>query len=517
MMKRSIILLTALLLAAISGCDRYIESRDPVRSLPEDVPVPVNVMAEVNGSGTVTLYWEVTDTAEVKLFRIFVADSTDSDYRLYDSTTGFSATLSRLLVNRRYFFKVAAVTRYGLQGDWSEAVTARPTLFSISIENGKEYINKREVQIRVNAPTGTSHLMLSEDSTFADASFVSFTGAPASFTLSEGDGVKTVYARLQFSDGSRSGELLQDDIILDTHAAVDSVFFTPVGVTFSPGDTVLFGLDAGETGGEASASFTGVSRINLYDDGTNGDPIEGDGIYRGRWVVPVDFTLYNGVVTGSFQDRAGNSALPVTAQQVLNVNSPPQPVTLSAAPLSTFEIVLSWTKSNSADFASYRIYRSTNAAVSESSELVTTITNVNTTGYTDDDLNDNTTYYYRVFVYNNSNLSSGSNTASAKTKTNSPPEAVELFAIVQSDNTVDLVWSKNNEADFASYRLYKDHDTTQTDLDSLRADLLSYIDNRNTSTFTDSLPDTLLHYYQVYVVDKHGASTASNVVSAKRQ
>jgi hypothetical protein len=359
--------------------------------------------------------------------------------------------------------------------------------------------------------------MLSEDSTFADASFVSFTGAPASFTLSEGDGVKTVYARLQFSDGSRSGELLQDDIILDTHAAVDSVFFTPVGVTFSPGDTVLFGLDAGETGGEASASFTGVSRINLYDDGTNGDPIEGDGIYRGRWVVPVDFTLYNGVVTGSFQDRAGNSALPVTAQQVLNVNSPPQPVTLSAAPLSTFEIVLSWTKSNSADFASYRIYRSTNAAVSESSELVTTITNVNTTGYTDDDLNDNTTYYYRVFVYNNSNLSSGSNTASAKTKTNSPPEAVELFAIVQSDNTVDLVWSKNNEADFASYRLYKDHDTTQTDLDSLRADLLSYIDNRNTSTFTDSLPDTLLHYYQVYVVDKHGASTASNVVSAKRQ
>lgn len=395
------------MLAALGGCSRYIESRDPVRSLPDDVPVPTNLSARVDNA-SISIRWEVTDTSRVDRFRIYVAESSQASYLLRDSTSSLSFTFSELLISQRYFFKVAAVTKSGLEGDRSTAVSAQMTYLSITVENNRKYSNSRNVTVQINAPTETSHLILSEDSTFGDAVFIPFVGTQTSFTLSPGDGVKTVYCRLQFDDGSITGDLLSDDVILDTRAAIDTVFFAPTGRVLTPGETISFGLKSGEPEGEARVDIPGADDVTLFDDGTNGDLTSGDGMYAGSWVVPVSFTLKDGEVSGSFRDAAGNSAAPRTAPQLLNINSPPQPVELVAV-VRKDTVDFTWTESPDEDFASYRLYRDVVATVDTSDVLIAIQTDPRsvTRQYILPD--DSTTYYFRVVVFDEHRLTAGSN------------------------------------------------------------------------------------------------------------
>jgi len=396
-----------LLAMIVSGCSRYVDSRNPVRSLPETDPVPINLVARVD-NGSVTLNWEVDDSAGIAWFRVYVADSTEASYTLQDSTTGYSMTLDGLMINQRYFFKVAAVMNSGLEGELSEAVSAGVMYLSIVIQNDWEYTGARDVQVQINtAGEATSHVMLSEDSTFTGAVFSAYVGMQMSFRLSAGDGVKTVYARLQFVDGSQTGELLSDDIILDTRAKIDSVFFAPLGDTFSLGDTITFGLVAGEIDGEASVSFAGVSNVPLFDDGTEGDLVAGDGIYSGYWVVPGNFTVNNGSVTGAFTDAAGNRAVQVTAQELLNVNNPPEPVELVAVLLPD-TVSFTWTQDTEDDFASYRLYKGSTGSVSTADSLIAVETGRSAVTFRYA-LADATGYYFRIFVFDGHGLSTGSN------------------------------------------------------------------------------------------------------------
>ena len=59
------------------------------------------------------------------------------------------------------------------------------------------------------------------------------------------------------------------------------------------------------------------------------DNIASDGIYFGWFIVPVNLDLYNGAVTGNFTDRAGNRAAAVTSSDLLNINSPSLPTTMT--------------------------------------------------------------------------------------------------------------------------------------------------------------------------------------------
>jgi len=516
-MKYAISILLIVLMTA-AGCDRYIDSRDPVRSLPTDGPVPANLKVTAIDGG-VTLSWEIDDPTGITRYRVYAAEveaGVQTEYILRDSTTELSITLTNLQINNEYLFQVAAVLTSGLEWERSEAVGSVVTYLSITIEEGAEYTNDSDVRVNINAPVATSHIMLTEDSTFADVLWLPFQGTTRNFIISDGDGVKWVYARLQFTDGSTSGGILSDSIILDTRAQIDSVFFSdfPNGQYFSAGDVITFGLAAREVGGTASAGFTGVGQVLLYDDGSGVDPIAADGVFYGSWTVPGGFTLNNGSVTGTYRDEAGNSAPQITAVRTLNIFTAPPAVTLSASALSTYEISLTWTSAVSNNFASYRIYREAGAVVTETSELITTITSGGTTSYTDTDLEAGFTYYYRVFVYDNIGLSTGSATVSATTEANTPPDPVDLFAVVGVDTmTVTLSWTESDERDFDSYRVYRYNtpavDTTHS--------LVILQRNRGTLTGAAGLPTVPSgsnghYYFRLYVVDRHGAVASSNVV-----
>jgi len=499
----------AVLLGA-GSCDRYIESRDPVRSLPGPPPTPTNLSVVVNYQ-TVTLSWEVSDTIGLDRFRIYRSDVTDGgNFVCVDSTSENSITVAGMLPDREYLFRVAAVQVSGIEGYPSEPVLARTGLLSILIADGHRYTNTRHVRIQLVSCGPTLCVTLSEDSAFADSVQLPFLPS-VEFELSDGDGLKTVYARFTLSNGSRSQIPVSDDIILDTRAEIRSVTFSPQAYLFTTGDTIKLMVDAGEDEGEASVSFPGVSRIYLFNDGNGDDVSSTDSVFTGRYVVPGGLTVTDGKVTGSFTDAAGNTALGFTSWERLNIACLPTPVQLTVVEaISTFEISLGWTRYGGSDFSAYRIFRDNTADVTDSSTLVETIANVNTTIYVDTTLDAGTQYYYCIYLRDNLGRDTASNVMAAVTSVNEPPTAVILAGALDGDaSTARLTWSLNTDDDFESYRVYRDTTSLVDSLDQR----IGYVVNQATTTFSDFIPtgfDSV--FYRVYVHDRHGLETGSNVI-----
>jgi len=100
----------------------------------------------------------------------------------------------------------------------------------------------------------------------------------------------------------------------------------------------------------------------------------------------------------------------------VSVAEPPNPVaTLEVRNPTATTLELVWAASLATDFASYKIYRSTSPGVSTGSALIATIANQATTAFTDQNLLPNTTYYYKVYVFNGNDLAAGDKEASGTT------------------------------------------------------------------------------------------------------
>lgn len=212
-MRNLLIIFAVAVMVLGASCDRHIESKDPVGSYPATGPIPVNVRAYTNDA-SIKLSWEVSDGSAVSLFRVYATTGED-DFSLIDSTTGLEIDLDDLLVNRTYAFQVAGIQNNGIEGPRSETVVASVVLLSLVVNDGADFTRSRSVVAGLGAPGTVTHIQISEDSTFADAVWEVYSPQTL-FTLSDGDGVKKVYARFQFSDGTRSDVPVSDDITLDT-------------------------------------------------------------------------------------------------------------------------------------------------------------------------------------------------------------------------------------------------------------------------------------------------------------
>jgi len=121
---------------------------------------------------------------------------------------------------------------------------------------------------------------------------------------------------------------------------------------------------------------------------------------------------YSGAV--SLTSNGGNGSVAIAMK--VAAPAPPSPVTLQVGTLTVSSVALAWSiYSNALDFGAYRIYYSTSPAVTENSTLATTITDRTNQSYTVTGLASNTQYYFRVYVLNAAQLTSGSNTVNATT------------------------------------------------------------------------------------------------------
>ncbi|MBD3287224.1 hypothetical protein GF337_00335, partial [candidate division KSB1 bacterium] len=199
-----------------------------------------------------------------------------------------------------------------------------------------------------------------------------------------------------------------------------------------------------------------------------------------------------------------------------NMNQPPAAITLfSVSPVanSLTRLNLNWSKNEDNDFAAYRIYRSLNPNVDSTSVLVTTITDQNITSYEDEGLEQDTEYYYRIFVYDSRGLYSKSNEKKGRTNSNTRPTAVVLYPVValQDDlNSLRLNWSENGNSDFSKYKIYRSNSVT---VDSTSFLVQTITDQHATEYEDTGLDEATTYYYRIYVYDGGGLAAGSNIES----
>jgi fibronectin type 3 domain-containing protein len=200
----------------------------------------------------------------------------------------------------------------------------------------------------------------------------------------------------------------------------------------------------------------------------------------------------------------------------ITVPSQPGPDAVQLSPptwnMQTNEVMLSWEPSSATRFALYRVFRSLDYNIDDSGIPLSSIDQRLTTFYRDGDLKSETTYYYRVYVYDQNQKRTGSNIVSLTTPANSPPDPVQLAIPTRTAaGILTLNWSQNRNSDFESYRIYV---STAGQINPSQAPV-TIINAQTTTSYTHlNLQAGQVHTYQIFVFDQEGLSTGSNIVNA---
>ncbi len=514
------ILAVALSAALLASCST--ETTDPVFDNPLDpgssldIPAPEAVSVIV-GNNEVRLSWEAPegetpDRYLVMRRRLDVA--VPEEMKEVARVIEPSYVDHQVRNNRYYAYEIAAGrgTRFGKR---SEEIQATPGLFSIALANDAPRTNQRSVQAGLSAPDIVEAVQLAEDAAFTGAAWRPYSPT-LTWSLSLGDGEKTVYARYRQSDGTESVTCF-DAIVLDTHALISVVSFDGSNIR-APGEVVHFLVDTGESGGEATIEVPGFfTATPLFDDGTNGDAVAGDGAYERDVTLPGGTVTMGALVRGRFTDAAGNVATALEATRTLTVRKPPTAIVLTEAtasvPPDPARVTVRWEQSLDNDFASYRVYRSDDAVVDGSDLLVATTSTRGSTESADSDVAEGKSYFYRVFVRGSSGLETGSNTLEVTVPNVRPPTAVTLKTPDGVGVTrMALAWSRNEDLDFASYAVYRGEEGGVDD----SAELVATITDQDRTFVDDSgLVENTEYHYRVYVLDTAGLGARSNEVAER--
>ncbi len=256
----------------------------------------------------------------------------------------------------------------------------------------------------------------------------------------------------------------------------------------TPATTYYFGVQAVDTSGNISAMSTIVPATTLappsaptgltatpttpnqialqWSVAQSGLPVTGYHVFRGlsasalSQIASVAGTSYTDLkLTPSTAyyyavqtlDTGGNLSPMSTVVKTTTLAGPSVPANLTAAPVSTKQIALTWSASSGgAAISSYRISRgSTSSNLSQ-------IATVSGTSYTDNNLTPSTTYYYGVqAVDTGGNVSAQSATVSARTLPLPSPPA-NLTATSLSKVQASLIWSPAQSGmPLASYHVYR--------------------------------------------------------------
>ncbi len=493
----------------------FVNPFDPVVGAGLPVPDSISVMV---GDNTVRLAWGLPEgeTAdEYAIFRWRSDPDSDEKERLLERVTTSEYTDTRVRNGHKYSYRIAAGVN-GQFGRRTDEIEAAPGLFAFVLADNADYTRERTVPVGFQNASAEA-IRLSEDPEDLTGTWEPAAGS-VQWTLSPGDGEKTVYAWFRLTDGSGTLPVF-DTIHLDTNVAIQSFTFDG-GTVRQPGDTIRFRLVAGEPNGNATVTLEGVfDAVPLFDDGTNGDAAEGDGTYERSLAIPTAAAASNKEVRGAFTDVAGNAATPVTAPRLLTIRRAPEAVDLldpvMAEPPDAASVTLRWSQSQESAFSAYRIFRAEAAPVDSSDRLIQTVASKTTLEHKDTDVVEGRTYHYRVYVLDTFGQESGSNEVQALVANVRPPSAVNVETPSSTTaSRVVLQWSKCADRDFASYRIYRNTTGAVSESDPLVAQI-SEVDQLS---WDDSgLRENTTYYYRVYVADTGGLTARSNEVQGKTE
>lgn len=515
---RTVFLIFLLLLGAICSFDCEKKPDDLVAPNDNLFPAsPKNLKIRIDDS-KIILSWEMTQTNGIHCYNVYKKDSIDEETTLIDSSFTMKYIDADVKNGNIYYYQVSAMNDEAYEGKKSEEVVAQPNIFSLKINNGEEYTNDRNVDLKLTAPENTKYMKIAGDTLFQNVSWENFS-ISKSWLLEKDDGEKNIYVIFKDAVDNETNSPAHDKIILDTQAIITEISENTSGQLKTPGQIIHFKLTANEVDGKAMIDIgQAKTGIALFDDGSNGDALQNDGIYELDFKIPSGLETVNAVIKGNFTDRAENVAESLTAFGKVTIQQFPDAVTLYPPAVNGAtekKLELYWSENQDQDFSAYRLFRAKSAGVDTSSQLITTITDQKNCSFSDTELERNITYYYRLFVYDSYGLVTGSNEVTGKLEQNDPPTPVTLYTpvpIANSSTDLSLSWSRNDNNDFGSYRIYR---SKSPGVDS-NSNLVTTIADQNTIQYTDeNLNINTSYYYKIYVYDVHGLSSGSNEVMGK--
>ncbi len=510
-MKRS--LLIGLLLGFgvfIAGCE---ELPPELEQDPPTIPLPSNVAA-VLGVNQITLSWVPDPDFSYTAFAIYRSNDGQVTWSKVATVASSPYVDTNIAPGTTYAYQVAGVNENGIAGPRTQPVTVFAAIYAVFADDGAAFTNSRVINLTFTAPNTTQAVRFGETADLSGEAWRSY--APGfTFTLSAGDGNKTVYAQFLDVNGNTT-ESISDVIRLDTFSEISSLTYSPA--TIAPGGTLHFRIVT--TGAEPNGSCEvfiegmGSSPIPVFDDGVSGDVTAGDGIYELDYTFQISFRMATMRISAVFTDEAGNTSIEREFADDLVMSDPPAAVTLNpATDTDNTSISLEWTAVEGFNFSSYTIYRDTQANVNEDdSDLAGTVTRQNEPVFTDSGLDENTTYYYVVYVNNDLEESTPSNVRQVATTDINPTAVVLDNPSSISPTGLTLTWSENENTDFASYQIHQGTQAGVTDANTL----VATITNQSTTFYdvTGLNTSSTTYYYRVYVVDQTGNKTRSNEVNS---
>jgi len=242
-----------------------------------------------------------------------------------------------------------------------------------------------------------------------------------------------------------------------------------------------FKIERKTDGGYTELDTTGVGEVS-YTDGT-----------------ATANTAYTYRIRGTNASGDGDYSAQVSVSTP--PNPPAAPTNLVVSVVSQSTLLLSW-NDNSSDETAFKIERS-----SDGSAYITVATvNPNTTGFTNNGLAANTTYWFRVKATNAGGDSMPSNVDSEATLPNVPPAPSGLSVSVVSQTELQLSWT-DTSSDESGFKI-----ESSTDGSSFTA---AGATGADVQTFTaGSLTANTRYYFRVKATNAGGDSAPSNVASA---
>ena len=456
----------------------------------------------------------VSNTKGIDSYRIYRKKAEDTEYIRIDSTVVMEYLDDGLVPGRAYTYTITSFGDNGIESAPSSEFSVTPGVIAFLLNDNALYTSSRAVTLSFTVPEGIVDVLVGDDIAFTGSFYRSIESSGA-WTLTDGDGRKTVYARFRSADGVES-DVVTASIVLDTYAEIVSLTEDSNGMLLGPGAVLHIEMNTGEPGGAASVTIgTALLDAPLQYDTTSGT-------WKLAWTVTAGLDPQETVVAGVFLDRAGNNAptaLTLTTVSITDTSVVPEPVVLNEAEETASDwISLSWSRSEELDFSSYQIFRNEQPGVQGGGGdiLIAVVTDRDQTSILDTQVEqDSATYYYRVFVKDSGGRAAGSNEVRASTR-NSAPVTVGSFsaeATASPAKTVRLTWTAvdpSTVSDFAGYWIYR----STSEAVSLESDLVVTIGEIFTRNFLDENTDqATTYYYRIYVVDNGGLSTGSDAVS----
>ena len=202
----------------------------------------------------------------------------------------------------------------------SGQITLDRTSPTISIETGSEYSSTKEINISLRGEdslSGLDKMQVCESSEFTGCEWEAYS-ATKTLTLSTGDGVKTIYAKVKDKVGNIS-ETEQDTIILDT--VNNKPVITQLGLikNITDKDSLYYHFNANKV----RIYGTAESNSTVQFERSNGTKYTTQADAEGKFFILIDLPNGETKLTYSSTDLAGN----VSGSRIITLNIDPYYVT----------------------------------------------------------------------------------------------------------------------------------------------------------------------------------------------